>query len=69
MELRADRVRVGHSIGGARVIWARPLPDGRSLVIALQASRGNAAVASPARIRVYRVDDLVEVDDQPGRRA
>jgi hypothetical protein len=69
MEITADRVRVGHSIDGARVVWARPLPDGRSLVIAVQEPEGSPGADRPARMRVYRMDDVIVVDDPPRWRA
>jgi hypothetical protein len=63
MELIADKLRAGHSIDGAKVVWARPLPDGRSLVVALAATEG--ADGGAAWMRVYRVDDVIDVDDPP----
>jgi hypothetical protein len=57
METSASEVRPGHLIGGARVLWARPIPDYTWVCMAVVAAHGG----DDAGLHWYRPDDLVDV--------
>lgn len=66
--LTDDQVRPGHRISGAKVLWARPVPDYTWVCVAVET--GEQADADPG-FRWYRPDDRIWVDPDrtdPGER-
>jgi len=69
MELRADQVRAGHRIGGARVMWARPLPDYSAVVVALDPEAARPPGAFSDHTLWLHPSAPVRVDDTAAERA
>jgi hypothetical protein len=63
MELRADQVRAGHRIDGARVMWARPLPDYSAVVVGLDPEAARVPGAHSDHTLWLHPSALVCVDD------
>lgn len=63
MQLRAEQVQAGHHIGGAKVLWTRPMPGGAGMVIAVEVVSLGPGARIAAWPRCYHRDELVEVEE------
>ena len=63
MRVTADRVRAGHRINGAQVLWARPVPDYTLVCVAVEATDDYTSEPIPGGAFLwYRPEEMVEVD-------